>query len=250
MQKMDSVGAYTFKVEPFHVDYTGKLSFGILGNQLLNAAGCHAEDRGFGKQRLHEEGYTWVISRLTVEMYDYPAEYEDYTVETWIEGVSHYFTNRNFAILNKDGRSIGYARSIWALINIETREPVNILQMHDGALGKYISERECPISKTSRAHVTTTTPVADFKPLYCDIDYNGHLNSIKYVEHMLNYLPLEEFRRSRVHRMEICYSEECFYNEPLQVFVEKLSNEEYDMEIRKDSGNTACRGKIFFEAYQ
>ena len=47
------VGTYPFVAEPFHVDFTGKLTMGVLGNHLLNCAGFHAADRGFGIAELN-----------------------------------------------------------------------------------------------------------------------------------------------------------------------------------------------------
>ena len=42
---------------------------GVLGNHLLNCAGFHASDRGFGIATLNEDNYTWVLSRLAVDVY-------------------------------------------------------------------------------------------------------------------------------------------------------------------------------------
>ena len=64
----NKVGTYPFVVEPFHADFTGKLTMGILGNHLLNCAGFHAADRGFGIATLNEDHFTWVLSRLAVEI--------------------------------------------------------------------------------------------------------------------------------------------------------------------------------------
>ena len=43
----------------------------VLGNHLLNCAGFHAADRGFGIATLNENHYTWVLSRLAVESVSY-----------------------------------------------------------------------------------------------------------------------------------------------------------------------------------
>ena len=105
------IGSYPFEVETFQVDYTGGLSFGFLANKMLITAGNHANERGFGKERLSADGKTWVLSRLAIEMYEYPNEGEKYYVDTWVEGVTRLFTSRNFRVLDKDMRAIGYARS-------------------------------------------------------------------------------------------------------------------------------------------
>ena len=44
--RLSKVETYRFAVEPFHVDFTGRLFMGVLGNHLLNAAGHHSHNRG------------------------------------------------------------------------------------------------------------------------------------------------------------------------------------------------------------
>ena len=39
MVNENKVGTYEFVAEPFHVDFTEKLTMGVLGNHLLNCAG-------------------------------------------------------------------------------------------------------------------------------------------------------------------------------------------------------------------
>ena len=57
MSENNKIGTYKFVAEPFHVDFTGRLTMGVLGNHLLNCAGFHASDRGFGIATLNEDNY-------------------------------------------------------------------------------------------------------------------------------------------------------------------------------------------------
>ena len=95
MAEKNEVGTYKFVAEPFHVDFTGKLTMGVLGNHLLNCAGFHATERGFGIAELNESHYTWVLSRLAIEMEEYPMQYEEFSIQTWVENVYRLFTDRN-----------------------------------------------------------------------------------------------------------------------------------------------------------
>ena len=97
----NKIGTYKFVAEPFHVDFTGKLTMGVLGNHLLNCAGFHASERGFGIAELNENHYTWVLSRLAIELEDMPRQYEDFSINTWIENVYRLFTDRNFELQDK-----------------------------------------------------------------------------------------------------------------------------------------------------
>ena len=127
---------------------------GVLGNHLLNCAGFHASDRGFGIATLNEDNYTWVLSRLAVELDEMPYQYENFSVQTWVENVYRLFTDRNFAIIDKDGKKIGYARSVWAMINLNTRKPADLLTLHGGSIVDYVCDEPCPIEKPSRIKVT------------------------------------------------------------------------------------------------
>lgn len=244
----NKVGRYEFVAEPFHVDFTGRLTMGVLGNHLLNCAGFHAADRGFGIAELNEDNYTWVLSRLAVELEEMPMQYEQFAVETWVENVYRLFTDRNFAIRGADGRTLGYARSVWAMISMNTRRPADLLALHGGSIVDYIcSEQPCPIAKPGRIKVTASAPQGEFTARYSDIDINGHVNSIRYIEHILDLFPLDLFRTHLLQRFEIAYVAEGYYGDRLGLYVDQSVPGCHEVEVRKmDGGEPLCRAKLIF----
>ena len=230
----NKVGTYKFVAEPFHCDFTGKLTMSVLGNHLLNCAGFHAADRGFGIATLNENHYTWVLSRLAIELEEMPCEYESFSIQTWVENVYRLFTDRNFAILDHEGNAVGYARSVWAMISMETRKPADLLTLHGGSITDYVCDKDCPISKPGRIKVTEKTPLVEYRTKYSDIDINGHVNSIKYIEHILDLFPIEVFKEKRVKRFEMAYVAESYYGDTLSFYREEVGEGEYDIEVRKN----------------
>ena len=247
MSQLDKIGTYPFVAEPFHVDFTGHLTIGVLGNQLLNAAGFHSHDRGFGIDRLNQEQHTWVLSRLALEMTDLPMQYEPYTIETWVENVYRLFTDRNFAVLNKDGKPVAYGRSVWAMINTETRKPVDLMAIHNGDIAGYICDKECPIEKPSRIKVSSQEPVAVLPVKYSDMDINGHVNSIRYIEHILDLFPLDTFKEKRVKRFEMAYVAETMAMDTMAYYIDKVDDDNFDVEVRKNQAEVVCRSKVIFD---
>lgn len=246
MSDNNKVGTYRFVAEPFHVDFNGRLTMGVLGNHLLNCAGFHATDRGFGIATLNEENYTWVLSRLAIELDEMPYQYEDFTVETWVENVYRLFTDRNFAIVNKEGKKIGYARSVWAMINLNTRKPADLLALHGGSIVDYVTDAPCPIEKPSRIKVTTQEPSATLTAKYSDIDINGHVNSIRYIEHILDLFPIELYKTKQIRRFEMAYVAESYYGDELSFYQEKAEGDEYHVEVKKNGSEVVCRAKVKF----
>ena len=242
----NKIGTYKFVAEPFHVDFTGRLTMGVLGNHLLNCAGFHASERGFGIAEINENHYTWVLSRLAIELEDMPRQYEDFSIHSWIENVYRLFTDRNFELVNKDGKTIGYARSVWAMISMETRKPADLFTLHGESLNYYASDRECPIAKPGRIRVAPSEPVAEYLTKYSDIDINGHVNSIKYIEHILDLFPMETFKEKSIRRFEMAYVAESYYGDTLSFYLEQKTENEYDIEVKKNNQEVVVRSKVIF----
>ena len=235
-------------VEPFHVDFTGRIFMGVLGNHLLNAAGNHSQKRGWGIGALNESHHTWVLSRLSVEMFEMPCQYEHFEIATWVESVIKLFTNRNFAILRPDGTPYGYARSIWAMIDLDTRRPCDLLSLYDGDILNYIvspEENVCPIAGHGRFRFRDAQLVRTIDTYYSDVDINGHINSIKYIEHILDVFPRERFERG-IRRFEIAYKAESYLGDRLSFYVQPVNEQEFDVEVRKNESEVVCQAKICF----
>lgn len=249
MDTGQKVERFEFVCEPFHADFTGRLTLGLLGNHLLNCAGQHASRRGFGIARLNDEDHTWVLSRLVVEFSELPKQYTRFSIDTWVESVYRLFTDRNFSIRNQEGKVIGYARTIWAMIGMESRKPIDLMSLYDGVIDSYCCKEEpCPIEKPTRIKVTATQPSLAFTAHYSDIDINGHVNSMRYVEHVMDLFPLDYLRAHAIRRFEIAYVTESYCGDAIEVFADHDADEVWQVELRKAAdGTPLCRCKICFE---
>lgn len=254
MNNLPTIGKYHFMAEPFHCDFTKHLFIGHLGNNLLNAADFHSNDRGYGVNYLNTINKTWVLSRLAIELDETPAIYNKFIIETWVDSVMRYFTNRNFKITNENGHIYGYGKSIWAMIDTETREPVDIMKVDNETISKYIETNyDNPIKKSSRVKLDSNLILQkSIIAHYNDVDINGHVNSIKYIEHILDIFPLEWYKQHSIQKFDIAYIVESHYGETLNFYTDKEIepiNKEVAIQITKSSleGETeVCRCKIIF----
>ena len=244
---MEKIGSYRFMAEPFHCDYSGRLFMGHLGNHMLNAADFHSTDRGFGMQYLMSIKRSWVLSRLAIEMTEMPSQYTKFNVETWVD------PSRNFAVVgtstNGTEKIYGYGRSIWAMIDTESRQPTDIYDIDNGAIDKWIvKDKPCPIDKGGRVKMSDDAEfVRTIDTYYNDVDINGHINSVKYIEHILNLWPIEWYRKYQVKRFEIAYVAESHCGDKLSFYREALSEMEYCVRIVRTDGTECCRSKVVFQ---
>lgn len=250
---MDKVGKYEFLAEPFHCDFSGRLFMGHLGNHMLNAADFHSTDRGFGMKYLMTIKRSWVLSRLAIEMNEMPEQYTKFNVETWVENAMRFFTQRNFAVVGKDGKQYGYGRSVWAMIDTDSRQPCDILSVKDGAINDWIeANKACPIDKGGRVKMSDKAEfVRTIDTHYNDVDINGHINSVKYIEHVLDLWNLEWYREHRIQRFEIAYVAEAHEGDKLSFYMEKEESDDassltYNVRIVRTDGVECCRSKVKF----
>ena len=246
---MEKIGRYQFMAEPFHCDFSGHLFMGHLGNHMLNAADFHSTDRGFGMKKLMEMKRSWVLSRLAIEMDEMPLQYTKFNVETWVESAMRFFTSRNFAVVGLDGKAYGYGRSIWAMIDTETRQPTDIFSIDNGAINDWIEkDKACPIDKGGRVKMTEEAELVHaIDTFYNDVDINGHINSVKYIEHVLDLWPLEWYREHQIRRFEIAYVAEAHAGDRLSFYRETVGENEYCIRIVRTDGTECCRSKVLFK---
>ncbi|MBP5477380.1 MAG: hypothetical protein J6Y00_06830 [Paludibacteraceae bacterium] len=180
--------AYTLSVPYQEVDTTRRWRLYNLENALLQTAADVANGLGFGIRQLFPYGYTWILTRMDIEMRERPMHGDVVTIQTWIERNAHLLSTRNFRIYkgdSTDGGLIGRVSSVWAVLDLQSRQVVNAfdLPMFDGCVdGEPLvlprQQRVMPLRDVEEAYRSRVT--------YSDMDYNGHCNSCKYLEHMLD----------------------------------------------------------------
>lgn len=247
---MNKIGKYEFLAEPFHCDFNGNLFMGHLGNHMLNAADFHSSARGFGMKYLMTIKRSWVLSRLAIEITEMPSQYSKFNVETWVENAMKFFTSRNFKVSDENGHIYGYGRSIWAMIDTETRQPSDIFAIDNGAINNWIeTDYPCPIDKGGRVKMSTDAQfVHTINTYYNDVDINGHINSIKYIEHVLDLWPISWYQERTIRRFEIAYVAEAHAGDTLSFFREQTAENEYCVRIVRTDGTECCRAKITFKS--
>ena len=244
MNTFEKTGTYHFVTESYLLDFRGRVTIPMLGNYLMHAASNHATQRGFGFSDMTEKHTAWVLSRLAIEIKRYPAMSEPVTLFTWVDEVGRFFTSRCFELIDNAGAPVAYASSIWAAIDLQTRRPV---PLEVEGLSTYISGRPCPIEKPGKiTAIEAESEGIPYQVKYSDLDINGHFNSIKYMEHLLDLFALDLFREKEVKRFEIAYLSEGKYDMALMLHKKETKPDTYTMAICHE-GKAICRANAIWQ---
>lgn len=220
-----------------------RMSLPLLVTKLFEIAACHASVLDIGYEKLSGNNLRWVVTRLALEMERYPRVNEQCSVVTWIEEYNRHFSQRNFEITGCDGEKLGYARTVWLVINADTRETGETAGF-DG-YGDITSPRLCPIERQSRLMPVKAGVEMPYTFQYVDIDSNRHVNSTRYIELLMNHWSLEHYDRHYIRRFELTYIKECLYGMKVTVRFDDSDPMDCKAEIEAD-GVSHLRARIKF----
>ena len=235
---------YNYKIQPQHVDFQKNITVMSLGDILLDTAGINAEANGFGMKKLQSMNASWVLSKIAIEINETLTENQHFSVQTWVEDVGRLATTRNFNILNDKNEMIGGACSSWVMLDMLTRRPVDLLSI-EGLRDAAVQDAGA-IEKPIRLGAVGGESVAEFTVKYSDIDINGHVNSMSYVQWLCDLFSLDMYKTRYIKRLEMNYINETFWGEDIQIYCEEKQCDDFHFEIKR-SDKTICKARILWK---
>lgn len=217
----------------------GEMPSTLIASRLIEISTRHADAMGIGYEVLAQKGVAWVLSRLGWEMYHTPRINERYSISTWVESWNRHFSNRCFRIDAEDGTAIGYGRSVWAAINIADRNLADLTEVVPADTPT--ADLPCPMP-AMRNHKAILAPerTEAYTFRFMDLDFNRHVNSVRYIEHILNLWPVGFHDAHKVARFEIAYRHECHADETVLMRVaDKLPQAAVDV-LRHGTEVVSC----------
>lgn len=232
---------YTYEMRYQESDAHKKTRLYHLEEYLLEVAGKAADELGYGIHTMHPRGLGWILTRLSMEFYELPSHNDVLRFETWIESNAHMLSTRDFRIY-KGESLIGICKSVWAVLDLNKRELVNIF--NDPVFEGCVDGEVLEMPRVRMTTIPEPTGVAPHKVVYSDIDYNGHCNSCRYLQAIMDaYLP--DIYGKRV-RLDINYSKEAMFGETLQIHY-LVGEDGVQYQMKNEAGETSCSAKITVE---
>ena len=74
---------------------------------------------------------------------------------------------------------------------------------------------------------------------YSDVDVNGHINSVKYIEHIFDLWDLDWYLQHTIKRLEIAYVAESHQGDRLHFYREQRDSD-LDFNVRITKSNELC----------
>ncbi|KHD34252.1 acyl-ACP thioesterase [Clostridium acetobutylicum] len=207
----------------YEVDFKGKATITSIMSYLEDIATYQTDNLGMSVQYLIDNKLAWVVYKWEIHMDKYPELGDTVEVATIPYSIRKFYAYRKYELFNK-GEKIGYANSLWFLIDTERRRPCRVTE----EIYKIYNlteedDEQIPFEKLSKPKEASFKN--SFKVRYSDIDTNRHVNNVKYVSWVLENIPLEVMKDYEISDLKVMYQKETAYGETIDIVTEMKKSE-------------------------
>ena len=180
----------TFTLRSRDCDFNGKWRPSAILETMQEAAGAHSVLLGCGRDELVRKNIIWVLSRCELHLDRYPSVGETVTVHTFPTPTRICFFPRYYIFTDARGEMVGKAGSLWLLLDLGTRR-----MLPPGDIGRLMPDnRDLSVPMNLPATVGKLQGeefVSEYRPVYTDLDVNGHVNNSRYADWLCNALGID-----------------------------------------------------------
>lgn len=197
----------------------------------------HSESIGKGVTAATSTDTAWFLSSWQIEVERYPAFGEEITVRTWPHDFKGIYGYRNFDILDKEGKRMARANSIWLFMDLANGRPAkpteedlvgyDLEPSHDLA---YLPRKIKVLGEENLLVDGSEIEPIKVKPSF--LDSNEHVNNGRYLSEAMDYINLDK----EIHHMRVDYRKAAALGDEMYPAVFK-NDEVYQVVFSDNEGN-------------
>lgn len=214
------MGIYSqkFKLKYGDIGKSNRLNIKSLISYLQEMAGAHSSLAGYGLNDIPNTHVTWLLLDWKVKMFYHPKYDDEITIKTWPRVLEKFYSYRDFEVLDKNNNLVAIASSKWLLLNTETKKIERITDKIINSFG--VEDKKVFEEKLEEKPIIPSNLCLNFEYIIQrrDIDTNGHVNNLHYIDYALETLPEEIYNSNEFDNIEIHYKKEIKSGEKINCY--------------------------------
>ncbi len=184
---------------------------------MENAACMHSDKVGYGINDIPKTKLVWILLDWRVKIINRPSYGDEILVKTWSKGMEKCYAYREFELLDSKENIIAIASTKWVLTNCEKGKIVRVDETIQEA---YPKEEKCVFDLKELEKIfepENEQNITEYKIRKTDIDINGHVNNLNYLDIAYEGLPLDIKSCQEFENIRITYKHETKLGETVKV---------------------------------
>jgi medium-chain acyl-[acyl-carrier-protein] hydrolase len=232
-------GVYKFPIKSYDSDQNGKLTLQALFHFLQECAWDNARMNDFGFEYLEKQNAFWVLSRIFVQINEYPEWKDEIEIKTWPKGVDGFFAIRDFQI-KKGDKIIGNATSYWLILDKDSKRPKR-LDDFNFVHENFVKEEAIKQNLGKLLYKGDLKELDRRKVYQSDLDVNKHVNNATYVRWILD--SFFNATREPICEFEINFLNELMLNDEFIVNY-GIDNDDYIYILKDLNQKEICKARL------
>jgi medium-chain acyl-[acyl-carrier-protein] hydrolase len=201
---------HRYPVHYYDCDSRLRMTVIALLRYFEDLALLQSEDYGVGIAYYEKENVAWLLSRWDIRLHGVLRHRSEAHVLTQPMGMRRFLANRRYVVHDAEGALVAEAESQWVYLDTARKRPARI---PEEIFRRYGVEGDLESLPTPQAPATVerVDEEREFSVRMSDIDSNGHVNNIRYVEWALEALPADIVRDGTLRRLLVHYRKEVRY---------------------------------------
>jgi len=194
---------------------------------MEDIASVHSASVGYGVKEIQVNKAAWALLDWKVKIIRRPDYDEKIKAVTWSRGANKLLAFRDFEIFDEKGERIAIGSSRWIYMDLVKRRPLRIMP---DFVEKYKSEDisvfDEEIEKIDISSLDLEKPdkQLEYKLRRRDMDYNGHMHNISYIDIANEILPDDLYFNKHFADIRVEYKKEIMKDD--NVFVKFFKQDE------------------------
>ncbi len=206
-----------FTVRTYECQADGNMKINSLMQHLQEVASAHAEQLGFGYDKLNEINAYWVLSNFRVEIDKLPKLNDEVTIKTWPSGYTRAIATREFVGKDQYDCELFRASSEWMVLNKHKNRLKNLFRLD---LGLPKTGQKALPGQLNRLEPRDGYRQAErIRVPYSSIDLNGHVNNTEYVRWGIDAVMRMFKLKENIRAVQATYLSEVFEGDELDLLV-------------------------------
>lgn len=215
MTTLPSIGLrLDYTVQTFDIDRRRRMTLAALVRQMQEAAMQNVMGLKVSVWDMEAEHLSWVLLRKNLNVERLPLVGEKLSIVTYPAGFEKVFTYRDFKVYDENEKLIATSSTTWLLLDTQTRRMTRIPDFVLAFAPQIPPPEDClPRAKTNVPKLERVDASLPFRTNFHDLDFNGHLNNVFYIQWMLETLPDEVLENGHFRSLDIQYKVESHWKD-------------------------------------
>lgn len=232
------IHTYYYQIKYSDVDKNNLLSMKSLVSILQETAGMHSAEAGYSVNDREKTHVAWLVLDWKVQVFRYPCSYENLCVHTWPRNFDKLYSYRDFEVYDENNSLIAIASSKWILVDTQTKKIKKITQELIDAYGGTVEKNVFKSPWTEKIKEPTISQLNfEYTIQRRDIDTNGHVNNLHYIDYALETLNENLYNTLFFQNLEIIYKKEIRYGETIHCYY-SFENQKHVITIKNKNNDT------------